>query len=303
MSDLCRRFQLMLFLAAIALLASACFRDTSEAIQNQPVAREYPSPTAIQEEAPAEVAPTEIAPTATVEPVAPVVEVIEPEIDQFALTATALIARQTQPTLGADASSGSGAAADDSSAGPATAVPQPRATIPPGEDCVHEIRAGDTLFQLSLAYGVTVDAIAAASGIANPDRIAVGQHIIIPLCGTTGFIPPPTSVPVATIEAEQISATSEPQEEPELASSDDTRNALIAQAQETLLDNAQSERAGALSAQLAVEATASRTYTVQQNDTLFEIAVRYGTTVEILAALNGIADINSLNAGDVLQIP
>ena len=307
MSDLCRRFQLMLFLAAIALLATACFRDTSEAIQNQPVAREYPSPTAVQEAAstavaPTEVAPTEVAPTATEEPVAPVVEVIEPEIDQFALTATALIARQTQPALSADASSGSGAAAGDTSAGPAPALQPPRATIPPGEDCVHEIRAGDTLFQLSLAYGVTVDAIAKASAIANPDRIAVGQQITIPLCGTTGFIPPPTSLPTATIEAAQIAATSEPQEL-EIASSDDTRNALIAQAQETLLDNAQSEQAGAFSAQLAVEATASRTYTVQQNDTLFEIAVRYGTTVEILAALNGIADINSLNAGDVLQIP
>lgn len=297
MSDFCRRFQLMLLLAAIALLTTACFRDTSEAIQNQPVAREYPSPTAVQEEA-----PTAVAPTATVEPEATELQVTEPVADQFALTATALIARQTQPVAGADSSSGSGATAGDTSARQATAVQPPRATIPPGEDCVHELRAGDTLFQLSLAYGVTVDAIAAASRIANPDRVAVGQHITIPLCGTTGFIPPPTSVPTATLDTAQSPATSVPQAL-EIASSDDTRNALITQAQEALLDNAQSEQAGAFSAQLAAEATPSQTYTVQQNDTLFEIAVRFGTTVEILAALNDIADINSLNAGDVLQIP
>lgn len=297
MSDFCRRFQLMLLLAAIVLLATACFRDTSEAIQNQPVAREYPSPTAVQEEA-----PTAVAPTATVEPVATELQATEPVADQFALTATALIARQTQPVAGVDSSSGSDAAADDTSARQATALQPPRATIPPGEDCVHEIRAGDTLFQLSLAYGVTVDAIAKASAISNPDRIAVGQHITIPLCGTTGFIPPPTSLPTATIEAAQISATSEP-EQLEIASSDNTRNALIEQAQEALLDNALTDPSDAFSAQLSGEATPSRTYTVQQNDTLFEIAATYGTTVEVLAALNNIVDVDSLNAGQVLVIP
>lgn len=297
MSDFSRRYQLMLLLAAVALLATACFRDTSEAIQNQPVAREYPSPTEVQEEE-----PTALPPTATVEVVATELQASEPVVDQFALTATALIARQTQPAAGEAPSSDTGTTAGAIPAGQATAIQQPRATIPPGQDCVHEIRAGETLFQLSLAYGVTVDAIAAASEIENPDRIAVGQHITIPLCGTTGFIPPPTSIPTATLHPAAIPATSEA-EEIEIASSDDTRSALIEQAQVTLLDNALSDPSEAFSAQLAGAAPPSQSYTVQQNDTLFGIATAFGTTVEVLAALNNIADVDSLNAGEVLQLP
>ncbi len=297
MSDFSRRIQLTLLLAVVALLATACFRDTSEAIQNQPVAREYPSPTAVQESE-----PTVLPPTATVALEATEPEAAEPVADQFALTATALIALQTQPAAGGPSSSDGGVTAGDSRAGQATAILQPRATIPPGEDCVHEIRAGETLFQLSLAYGVTVDAIAAASEIANPDRITVGQHITIPLCGTTGFIPPPTSIPTATLDPATIPPTPEAVEL-EIASSDDTRSALIEQAQEALLDNALTDPSEAFSAQLAGEATPSRTYTVQQFDTLFGIAAAFGTTVEVLAALNDIADIDSLQAGVVLQVP
>ena len=297
MSDFSWRYQLMLLLVAVALLTTACFRDTSEAIQNQPVARENPSPTAVQEEE-----PTALPPTVALEPAATEPQAIEPVADQFALTATALIALQTQAVAGDLSSSESGATTGDIPAGQATAIPQPRATIPPGQDCVHEIRAGDTLFQLSLAYGVTVDAIAAASGIDNPDRIAVGQHITIPLCGTTGFIPPPTSIPTATLDPATIPATSVPAEL-EIAGIDDTRSALVEQAQASLLDNAQSDPSAAFSAQLAGEATPSQTYTVQQNDTLFEIATSFGTTVEVLAALNDIANVDNLIAGQVLQLP
>lgn len=282
-----RRYQLAMLFSVMSLLLTACFRDTSEVIQ-QPVAREYASPTAMQA-----VEPTSAPPAATEEPAA-----TEQEADHFALTATALIARQTQSIADPQTS----AAEDDQSGAQATAIPLIRATIPPGEDCVHEIRAGETLFQLSLAYGVTVDQIADASGITNPDQIAVGQHVIIPVCGTSGFIPPPTSIPAATVDPATIPATREP-DELELVDADDTRSTLIEQAQASLLDNAQTDAGSEFSAQLAAESTPSRTYTVQQNDTLFEIATDFGTTVEILAALNGITDVDSLDAGVVLLIP
>lgn len=299
MSEIARRFQLMLSLAAVAFLATACFRDTSEAIQNQPVAREYPSPTALQAAEPTSVPPTATVALETIEQ-----EATEPVADQFALTATALIALQTQPAVAEAPALTDGATAVEIPAGQATAIQPPRATIPPGQDCVHEIRAGETLFQLSLAYGVTVDAIAAASEIENPDRISVGQHITIPLCGTTGFIPPPTSVPPPTLDPALIPATTERvADELEIASSDDTRNALIEQAQAALLENALSGPSDVFSAQLAGGNTPGQTYTVRQNDTLFEIATSFGTTVEVLAALNDITDIDSLNAGVVLQLP
>jgi LysM repeat protein len=45
------------------------------------------------------------------------------------------------------------------------------------------------------------------------------------------------------------------------------------------------------------------TYTVQPGDNLFRIALRYGTTVEALAAANQIADVTHVYVGQVLVIP
>jgi LysM repeat protein len=48
---------------------------------------------------------------------------------------------------------------------------------------------------------------------------------------------------------------------------------------------------------------AQRTYTVVSGDTLFDIAQQFNTTVEALAAANGLADANVLAVGQVLMIP
>lgn len=44
---------------------------------------------------------------------------------------------------------------------------------------VHVVRQGETLFQISLQYGTTVEAIAAANGISNINVIFIGQQLVI----------------------------------------------------------------------------------------------------------------------------
>lgn len=50
-------------------------------------------------------------------------------------------------------------------------------------------------------------------------------------------------------------------------------------------------------------AQSPKSYTVRPGDTLYSIAHRYGTTVEVLAQLNGLADPNVLTVGQELLLP
>jgi len=75
-----------------------------------------------------------------------------------------------------------------------TAVPaQEPAPLP--EDGIHVVQAGDTLFNLALRYGVTVDEIAAANGLTDVDTLDVGQEVKIPEPGTVVAEPAATAVP------------------------------------------------------------------------------------------------------------
>lgn len=54
------------------------------------------------------------------------------------------------------------------------------------EERVHIVTRGETLYRIALRYGVTVEGLAAANGIRNPDAIQVGQRLEIPGAGMAG---------------------------------------------------------------------------------------------------------------------
>ncbi|MCL2494495.1 MAG: glycosyl hydrolase family 18 protein [Oscillospiraceae bacterium] len=45
---------------------------------------------------------------------------------------------------------------------------------------IHTVRSGDTVFRIANQYGVPMQALAVANGLADPDRIIVGQALVIP---------------------------------------------------------------------------------------------------------------------------
>ncbi len=73
--------------------------------------------------------------------------------------------------------------ADSSAAVPPapTTAPESQVNPPvPGEGQVHTVQAGETLFAIAQKYGVTVQAIVSANSLSNPNRLDVGQQLIIP---------------------------------------------------------------------------------------------------------------------------
>lgn len=57
---------------------------------------------------------------------------------------------------------------------------------PAANPLIHIVQWGENLFRIARRYGTTVEAIANANGILNPNRIYAGQRLVIP-----GYPPPP----------------------------------------------------------------------------------------------------------------
>ncbi|MCS7252290.1 MAG: LysM peptidoglycan-binding domain-containing M23 family metallopeptidase [Anaerolineae bacterium] len=99
----------------------------------------------------------------------------------------------------------------------------------------YTVQPGDTLSRIAMRFGTTVSAIVEANGLTSPNRIYVGQVLIIPLGASA---PSP-----------------------------------------------------------------QRVHIVQPGETLYRIALRYGTTVERLMALNGLSEPGRIFVGQALRIP
>lgn len=84
----------------------------------------------------------------------------------------------------------------------ATIVTQPQQPAPTtvttttttSGDTVHLVQRGENLFRISLRYGVSMSAIAAANGITNFNLIYAGQRLVIPARGSTTVTSTTTSV-------------------------------------------------------------------------------------------------------------
>lgn len=68
------------------------------------------------------------------------------------------------------------ASVEDSAAAPA---PTDALAAPPGGE-IYTVQSGDTLMTIAQRYGLTISEIVAANGLTNPDRLDIGQQLVIP---------------------------------------------------------------------------------------------------------------------------
>lgn len=163
----------------------------------------------------------------------------------------------------------------------------------------HTVRPGDTLGSIAARNHTTVRALAAANGVADPDRILVGQVLVIPGASTGSSATPATVVHVVA-PGENLSG---------LAGRYGTTVAALASANGIADPNL--VRIGARlrvpapgsGSPAATPAPATRSHTVASGETLAGIASRHGVTVGAVVAANRISNPNLIRIGQVLTIP
>ncbi len=283
---------------AMLFMAAGCFQPAGGGLEATNIAQALPTFTLFPSDTPSPFPQPTEAPTDLIAQDVPTVQIVEvntevamlqdPNLDPFWQTATAayLSGVGGQPldvipldvaTLNPDYQLATDMVrqATETAAYPATQTAQaifgfPTATVPfviqptftlsgpivQGNDCVYEVQATDkNLFRISLLFGIPYANIAQASGLVNPNIIHVGDRLVIPGCGSTGYIPPATSIPTY------------------------------------------------LPGTTPVPPGNNGTYLVQAGDTLFGLSIQWGTTINAIAALNQIANVNLIYIGQTLYIP
>jgi LysM repeat protein len=177
------------------------------------------------------------------------------------------------------------------------------ATQVAGQGTVYKVRLGDTLGSIAQQFGVSTDAIIRLNSLANPDVLMVGQELKIP----------------GQQDASAQGSSGQAGDRVYVVSKGDTLSSIakrlgVSLAELQKLNNIANPDQISVGQKLRVPASGSgssatstsgqgKTYVVQQGDTLFKIALRFGITVAALQSANSISDPNKVYPGQVLKIP
>jgi LysM repeat protein len=142
------------------------------------------------------------------------------------------------------------------------------------DSAVYVLRPGDNLTRLSARYSTTVPDILAANGLTNPNRVYIGQALLIP-----GVASAP----------EEILATPSPATVAGIVESPDEPTPVAADESDAVAD--------------VPASTDEVTYTVKPGDSVIRIARQFGLDVNALVAANGVVNRNRVYIGQLLSIP
>lgn len=170
-----------------------------------------------------------------------------------------------------------------------TAQPSPTLAVSPTPAPVqHTVQWGDTVYSLARQYGTTVEAIAQANNLPPSYLIRVGQTLTIPgqPVSSNVYVVKPGDT-LYSIAARYGVAWQT------LASVNRILNPALLQVGQQLIipEGGTAAPEGA------------KTHIVKQGETLYRIALTYGTTVQAIALANNLSNVHIIYPGQQLLIP
>ena len=165
-------------------------------------------------------------------------------------------------------------------------IPDPVVRIK-NPDGTYTVKSGDTLSVIANDFGVTVDQLVRWNNISNPNLITVGQILYFSDKSSSGLGQGITYVVQAGDTLSGI-ATKFGTTVANLVSLNNISDPNLIYVGQVL--------------KLPSSGNSSRTYTVQEGDTLSSIATKFGTTVVNLVSLNNISNANLIYVGQVLYV-
>ena len=169
----------------------------------------------------------------------------------------------------------------------------------------HIVQLGETLYRISLKYGVSTHALMAANSLTDADRIYAGQTLIIPQ-ETNGITienssEPPISGVHIVKSGETLFSISQRYgiSVSALQATNDLLNpSQIFVGQHLLLPGASNVSEPGYTPQQTIV-----THIVQPGENLSSIATRYGVSLWVIAQSNNISNTSLIYTGQVLSIP
>ena len=157
------------------------------------------------------------------------------------------------------------------------------------ETGIYVVQPGDTLYQLALKYGLTVDELKKANNL-NTNVLNIGQELYIPGLKSEDIIEEPVSDEITYIVQKGDSLWSIAKKYNitvnELKEYNNLNNNMLSVGQKLLIPQTENYA----------------TYTVQSGDSLYKIADQFNTTVDKLKSVNNLSN-NLLSVGQLLIIP
>ena len=163
-------------------------------------------------------------------------------------------------------------------------------TIEAANEVRYVVKSGDSLWEISRKFGVTVDAIADRNDIRDRTLIRVGRELWIPN-PTKGLDEASTETSTSTADTGAAEPT--------------TGETAVG---ETATGETATGETGTGDTTTPAEPVDLGTietfdYEVQPGDTIWKLARTYHTTTKIIMELNGITDPKKMRAGDTIKIP